>query len=244
MLNRKLLVRFSLAGGVLWLVGACTPPAAKLEPQKSPEPQQAAESQKSQESQKPGENAMESSRPASTQLATFGAGCFWCSEAVFQQLRGVQKVVSGYGGGQVEKPTYEQVCAGTTGHAECIQVTYDPAEVSYEELLEVFFKTHDPTTLNRQGNDFGTQYRSVIFYHSDEQRAAAEKIKQELDAAQAFTDPIVTEITAFTNFYAAEDYHQNYFADHPQQSYCAAIIRPKVDKFQKVFQGKLKAKTQ
>lgn len=177
------------------------------------------------------------------ETATFGTGCFWCTEAVFKQLRGVQSVVSGYGGGQVADPTYKQVCTGTTGHAECIQISFDPAVITYAELLEVFFQVHDPTTLNRQGNDEGPQYRSVIFYHTARQRELAERCKAELDAAGAFADPIVTEITPFSNFYPAEEYHQDYFARNPAQPYCAAIVRPKVEKFQKVFREKLKVPT-
>jgi peptide-methionine (S)-S-oxide reductase len=172
--------------------------------------------------------------------ATFGAGCFWCTEAVFLRLRGVQSVVSGYAGGHVAKPTYQQVCTGTTGHAECVQVTYDPTVVSYTELLEVFFKTHDPTTLNRQGPDAGTQYRSAIFYHHDRQRAEAEKAKAALDEAHAFPKPIVTQIVPFKEFYPAEDYHQDYFARNPRQPYCAAVVRPKVEKLEHVFRDKLK----
>jgi peptide-methionine (S)-S-oxide reductase len=175
-----------------------------------------------------------------TQLATFGGGCFWCTEAVFQQLKGVEKVVSGYSGGHVENPTYEQVCNKDTGHAEVIQITYDPLQITFPELLEVHFKTHDPTTLNRQGNDAGPQYRSAVFYHDDEQKKAAEYYKEKLDKSGAFGSPIVTEVTKFTNFYAAENYHQNYFNDNPYQGYCAAIIRPKVDKFRAVFADKLK----
>jgi peptide-methionine (S)-S-oxide reductase len=172
-------------------------------------------------------------------LATFGAGCFWCVEAVFQQLKGVLSVVSGYSGGQVENPTYEQVCTGTTGHAEVCQIEYNPEQISYEELLEVFFETHDPTTLNRQGNDVGTQYRSVIFYHNDDQKTAAEKMKTELNAKGVWKNPIVTEIVPFTKFYKAEDYHQDYYRSNPNQSYCRFVIKPKVDKFEKVFKLKL-----
>jgi len=178
--------------------------------------------------------------PAEFETATFGAGCFWCTEAVFQQLKGVHSVVSGYSGGMTKNPTYEQVCSGATGHAEVIQVTFDPKAISYPELLEVFWKTHDPTTLNRQGNDFGTQYRSAIFYHNEEQQRLAEHYKKELDASGAFSAPIVTEITPFDEFYPAEDYHQKYFDANPRQPYCAAIIRPKVDKVRKVFAEKLK----
>lgn len=176
-------------------------------------------------------------------LATFGAGCFWCVEAVFMDLNGVESVVSGYSGGHVDNPTYKQVCAGTTGHAEVIQVRYDPTVISFEELLEVFWKTHDPTTLNRQGADVGTQYRSAIFYHDEEQKRLAEAYKQKLDASGAFVDPIVTEIVTFEKFYPAEDYHQNYFNQNESQPYCAFVIRPKVDKFRQVFGNKLKAES-
>jgi peptide-methionine (S)-S-oxide reductase len=173
------------------------------------------------------------------ETATFGNGCFWCTEAVFQRLKGVQSVVSGYSGGFVENPSYEEVCTGTTGHAEATQIKYDPAEISYDELLEVFWKTHDPTTLNQQGNDFGPQYRSAIFYHNDEQRRLAEEYKKKLDAARIWDKSIVTEITPFTNFYPAEDYHQNYFNNNPNQPYCSYIIRPKVKKLEEVFRDKL-----
>ena len=172
--------------------------------------------------------------------ATFGAGCFWCTEAVFQQLKGVQSVVSGYSGGHVKNPTYQQVTSGTTGHAEVTQVAFDPAVISFDELLEVFWQTHDPTTPNRQGNDFGPQYRSAIFYHNDEQRRLAEHYKQKLDESGAFDAPIVTEIAPFTEFYRAESYHQNYFDENPYQPYCAIVVRPKVDKVKKVFKDKLK----
>lgn len=174
------------------------------------------------------------------EIATFGNGCFWCTEAIFQNLKGVEKVVSGYSGGHVENPTYKQVCTGTTGHAEVIQITYDPAVITYDELLEVFWKTHDPTTPNRQGNDVGPQYRSAVFYHNEEQKEKAEKYKKELNAAGAYDAPIVTEITAFEKFYPAEDYHQNYFNLNGSQPYCSFVIRPKVEKFEKVFKDKLK----
>jgi len=177
------------------------------------------------------------------ETATFGSGCFWCTEAVFQRLKGVQSVESGYAGGHVKNPTYRQVCGGDTGHAEVIQVQYDPAQVGYADLLEVFWKTHDPTTPNQQGNDFGPQYRSVIFYHNEEQKKLAEEYKAKLDKAGIWSDPIVTEIVPFTNFYKAEDYHQNYFNDNPNQPYCSFIIRPKVEKLEKVFRDKLKDTT-
>ncbi|WP_448520578.1 peptide-methionine (S)-S-oxide reductase MsrA [Rhodoflexus sp.] len=176
-----------------------------------------------------------------TDTATFGAGCFWCVEAIFQRVEGVLHVESGYAGGHVKNPTYEQVCNKTTGHAEVCKIVYDPSKISYEELLEVFWKTHDPTTPNRQGNDVGPQYRSVIFYHNDEQRQLAEKYKAALEAEKVFDKPIVTEITALNgNYYKAESYHQNYYNNNPYQGYCAFVIAPKVEKFQKVFKEKVK----
>lgn len=172
--------------------------------------------------------------------ATFGNGCFWCTEAIFQQLDGVLKVESGYSGGHVEDPTYKEVCEGTTGHAEVIQIVYDPSKLSYDELLEVFWQTHDPTTLNRQGNDVGPQYRSAVFFHNEEQKLKAEKYKSQLNASKAFDNPIVTEITPFSKFYVAENYHQNYFINNGSQPYCYYVIRPKLEKFRKVFGEKIK----
>ena len=177
-----------------------------------------------------------------TETATFGAGCYWCVEAVFQQLEGVLSVESGFSGGTVENPTYKEVCTGATGHAEVCQITFRPEVVPFEQLLEVFWKTHDPTTPDRQGHDVGTQYRSVIFYHNENQKRLAEEYKQKLDQSGAFSAPIVTQIVPFEKFYKAEDYHQNYFRDNPEQSYCRAVIGPKVEKFQKVFADKLKEK--
>ncbi|MFC2085189.1 peptide-methionine (S)-S-oxide reductase MsrA [Bacteroidota bacterium] len=174
--------------------------------------------------------------------ATFGAGCFWCVEAVFQRLEGVNKLISGYSGSEVKNPTYEQVCSGQTGHAEVCQVSYDPSIISFDELLEVFWKTHDPTTLNRQGADVGTQYRSVIFYHTIEQKELAESYKEKLNKSGAFDLPIVTEISPFIEFYAAEDYHQNYYNNNSNQPYCTFVIGPKLDKFKEVFKEKLKKK--
>ena len=173
--------------------------------------------------------------------ATFGAGCFWCVEAVFQNLKGVEKVVSGYAGGRNKNPTYKEVCSGLTGHAEVIEITYDPAIISFTELLEIFWKTHDPTTLNRQGADAGTQYRSVIYYHSAEQKQLAETYKQKLNDGHAFPDPVVTEITAAPEFFAAENYHQNYFNLHGHEPYCQFVARPKVEKVKALFGEKLKA---
>jgi peptide-methionine (S)-S-oxide reductase len=174
------------------------------------------------------------------QVATFGNGCFWCTEAVFQQLKGVIKVESGYMGGKVKNPSYKEVCSGLTGHAEVIQIQYNPQEISFVELLEVFWATHDPTTLNRQGNDVGTQYRSVVFYHNEEQKTLAEQYKIKLDKSGAYKDPIVTEITAFSLFYKAENYHQDYYNQHGEEPYCRYVIQPKMDKFQKVFKDKIK----
>lgn len=177
---------------------------------------------------------------AHADTATFGAGCFWCVEAVFLELKGVNQVASGYMGGQRTNPTYEQVCSGATGHAEVIQLVYDPQVISYPELLEVFWSIHDPTTLNRQGADVGTQYRSVVFYHSDEQKELALEYKKKLDESGAFPAPIVTEISAATVFYKAEAYHQNYYNTNGNQPYCSLVIRPKVEKFRKVFGKKLR----
>lgn len=174
------------------------------------------------------------------QKATFGMGCFWCSEALFQRLNGVASVRSGYEGGHVANPSYEEVCTGSTGHAEVIEVTYDPSKIKYDELLQVFWKSHDPTTLNRQGADIGTQYRSVIFYHNDEQRKTAENYKKELNDAKAFSKPIVTEITKATPFYVAENYHQDYFNKNGSEPYCRLVILPKMEKLEKLFKAKLK----
>ena len=172
--------------------------------------------------------------------ATFGGGCFWCTEAVFQNLKGVTKVISGYMGGQTENPTYKEVCNGDSGHAEIIQIEYNDQEIRFEDLLLVFFKTHDPTTLNRQGNDAGTQYRSVVFYETAEQKVAAETMIDNLEKEMVFNRPIVTEITPISKFYSAEDYHQNYFNNNPDQGYCAFVIQPKLVKFTKEFGGRLK----
>lgn len=174
------------------------------------------------------------------ETATFGSGCFWCTEAIFERVNGVVSVVSGYSGGTVANPTYEQVCTGKTGHAECTEITFDPSVVSYDELLEIFWKVHDPTTLNRQGNDVGTQYRSVIFYHNDEQKQKAEYYKAKLTEEKIWDKPIVTEITKFEKFYPAENYHQEYYDKNPNQGYCAYVITPKVEKFEKIFKDKLK----
>jgi peptide-methionine (S)-S-oxide reductase len=176
----------------------------------------------------------------SKQMATFGAGCFWCTEAVFLNVKGVEKVESGYSGGQIKNPSYREICTGKTGHAEVTQLTFDSKIISFEELLEVFWNTHDPTTLNRQGADEGTQYRSVVFYHNDEQKKIAEAYKSQLELSKVYKNPIVTEISPIDNFYKAEDYHQNYFAQNPNQSYCQYVIKPKVAKFKKQFASQLR----
>jgi peptide-methionine (S)-S-oxide reductase len=174
------------------------------------------------------------------EIASFGGGCFWCTEAIFERVKGVQKVESGYAGGTVPNPDYEMVSTGRTGHAEVVQITFDPEQVSYLELLEIFFKTHDPTTLNRQGADVGTQYRSIILYHSEQQKELALKIIKKLDSERIWNDPIVTEVKPFKVFYSAEAYHQEYFENNPNQGYCRLVITPKVEKFEKIFKEKLK----
>jgi peptide-methionine (S)-S-oxide reductase len=175
------------------------------------------------------------------EMATLAGGCFWCLEAVYQQLKGVEKVVSGYAGGHVPNPTYKQVCTGTTGHAEVVQIAYNPEVVTYRDLLDVFFTIHDPTTLNRQGADVGTQYRSAIFYHTPKQQQIAERTIKELEAEQVWDDPIVTEIAPLDTFYPAEDYHQNYFINNPDQGYCRVVVAPKVAKFRQKYLARLKA---
>lgn len=177
-----------------------------------------------------------------TAQATFGGGCFWCVEAIFERVEGVQKVVSGYSGGNVKNPTYREVTSGRTGHAEVVQITYDPGLVSFLELLEIFFKTHDPTTLNRQGADVGTQYRSIILYHDRSQENEARQVIRELDQANIWNDPIVTQVEPFEAFYEAEQYHQEYYENNPNQGYCRLVIQPKVEKFEKLFRDKLKEK--
>lgn len=174
------------------------------------------------------------------QIATLGSGCFWCTEAFFLRLKGVESVVSGYTGGKVKNPTYREVCTGTTGHAEVVQVKFNPKIISYEEILEVFWNTHDPTTLNRQGADEGPQYRSAVFYHTEEQKKIAEQYKDQLNKSGVYKNSIVTEITPFSVFYPAEDYHQNYYALNANQGYCQYVIRPKIEKFNKQYAAKLK----
>lgn len=187
--------------------------------------------------------SQEKLKPAATkrmEVATLGGGCFWCTEAVFSQLKGVEKVEPGYSGGKLENPTYEQVSTGTTGHAEAVQITFDPNVISYKEILEIFFSTHDPTTLNRQGPDVGTQYRSVIFYRNDEQKAIAEQVIKEITEEKIFDAPIVTPLEPFRVFYEAEDYHRNYFKRHPEQPYCSLVIAPKFAKLRELYLSKLK----
>ena len=176
-----------------------------------------------------------------TEVATLGGGCFWCVEAVFDELRGVSSVESGYAGGRTENPTYEQVCSGATGHAEVVRVTFDPREVSFKEILEIFFTAHDPTTLNRQGADVGTQYRSVIYYHDERQREVAEQTIRELNEAKIWDGTIVTEVAPLSNYYEAEEYHQEYFARNPGQGYCRVVVAPKVAKFRQRFRDRLKS---
>ncbi len=196
--------------------------------------QQQSTKEKSEE-----EKVEQESQAPRLEVATFGGGCFWCVEAVFENMKGVKDVVSGYAGGRVANPTYKQICTGRTGHAEVCQIHFDPQEAPFEDLLEVFWKTHDPTTLNRQGADVGTQYRSVIFYHDDEQKKLAEEYKEKLDASGAFPSKIVTEISKLPEFYVAEDYHQDYYRNNPFGGYCASVVRPKVEKFKKVFADKV-----
>lgn len=179
---------------------------------------------------------------ADTATATFGAGCFWCVEAVFQQLEGVDTVISGYMGGDVPNPTYREVCGGRTGHAEVCRIVYNPQKVTYNDLLQALFTAHDPTTLNRQGNDVGTQYRSAVFYHNDAQKAEAEKVIRQLTEARVYDAPIVTEVVPAQTFFKAEDYHQNYYNQNSGESYCQFVVKPKVEKFRKVFKEKLKNK--
>ncbi len=181
-----------------------------------------------------------SEKGSGDEVTTLGAGCFWCVEAQFMMLKGVISVTSGYSGGKTTNPTYKEVCNGTTGHAEVCQVVFDSTKITFDELLEAFWQTHDPTQLNRQGNDLGTQYRSVIFYHNDNQKQLAEEYKKKLNESGAWDKPIVTEVSAFSKFYAAEDYHNNYYAQNSEESYCQYVIQPKVEKFKKVFKDKIK----
>lgn len=213
----------SLAGAILFM--ACT----------NPEKGSQKQSEDLNNNQK--SNLMETKN---LDTATFGGGCFWCVEAVYQQLNGVVSVASGYSGGQRANPTYEQVCSGATGHAEVIQIVYDTTKISFDELLQVFWTVHDPTTLNRQGADVGTQYRSVVFYHNEYQKEITESYIEKLNTEHAFNNPVVTEVSPFTAFYKAEDYHQNYYNDNQNQPYCSMVIQPKVEKFKKVFGDKLK----
>ncbi|HZO91818.1 MAG TPA: peptide-methionine (S)-S-oxide reductase MsrA [Chthonomonadaceae bacterium] len=223
-LQRALLFAMALSG----LAGALTGCASQQPAQ------QQDKSVRRQQSMQP------LSVPPGKEIATLAGGCFWCTEAIFRDLKGVEKVEPGYAGGQTAHPTYEQVCTGTTGHAEAIQITFDPKVISYHDLLEIFFTTHDPTTRNRQGADVGTQYRSAIFYHSPEQKETALQVIKEIEAARIWPAPIVTEVVPFTNFYPAEDYHRDYFERNPEQFYCQAVIAPKVAKFREHYRNKLK----
>ncbi|MDQ1280991.1 MAG: peptide-methionine (S)-S-oxide reductase [Thermoproteota archaeon] len=174
------------------------------------------------------------------ELATLGGGCFWCTEAVFSLLKGVEKVEPGYSGGEIENPTYEQVSTGTTGHAEVIQISFNPEEISYKEILEIFFSTHDPTTLNRQGDEVGIKYRSIIFFYNEQQKEIAEKMIKEITEAKVWNRPIMTKVEPFKTFYGAEEYHKNYFKRHPESAYCRIVIAPKIDKPQKNYLSRLK----
>jgi peptide-methionine (S)-S-oxide reductase len=220
--------------GLAWILALAAGAAACSEPA----PKEAPPMTQASEAPRPAPEP-DAPAPATEALATFGGGCFWCTEAVFRELRGVLGVASGYAGGHASAPTYRQVCDGSTGHAEVIQVRYDPSRVRYEELLEVFFATHDPTTPNRQGADVGTQYRSIVLAHDDAQRRAAERIVAALDASGAYDAPVVTQVVPLERFWKAEEYHQGYFARNPEQGYCAAVIRPKLEKFRKVFAERL-----
>ena len=175
-----------------------------------------------------------------TEIATLANGCFWCTEAIFRKIKGVKSVIPGYAGGTLENPTYEQVCSGKSGHAESIRIEFDPMIISFEKILDIFWHTHDPTTLNRQGNDIGTQYRSAIFYHSEKQKEIAEKMKQDLERENVYKDPIVTEITPFKNFYVAEDYHKDYYEKHQDNPYCNFVITPKIYKMFKIYRDEIK----
>ncbi len=200
----------------------------------------ACSSAQSKSEKNKGQEQMSTEQNKKLDIATFAAGCFWCVEAQYQQLDGVEKVESGYIGGDVDNPTYKQVCTGTTGHAEACNIYYDPEKITYDELLAAFWVAHDPTTLNRQGNDVGTQYRSAIFYHNEEQKQKAEEYKRRLNEEKAYDNPVVTEISPYSKFYKAEEYHQNYYNDNPNQGYCTFVVKPKLDKFKKVFADKLK----
>lgn len=215
---------------VLLLIPACSQSVANLEDNQT----------RPAKAEKKVQKKMTDSDNGKVKLATFAGGCFWCTEAVFQKLKGVKKVVSGYSGGSEITANYKAVCTGTTGHAEVIQISYDPEVVDFKDLLEIFWKTHDPTTLNQQGADRGTQYRSAVFYHDKDQKKVADEIKKKIEDAKIYDNPIVTEISPIKNFFPAEDYHQNYFQANSRQPYCAAVIQPKIDKLEKIFKEKLK----
>ncbi|QEG20639.1 peptide-methionine (S)-S-oxide reductase MsrA [Mariniblastus fucicola] len=229
----------------MFAIGCSPTPAQKLESEsgqqiESAESTHETGTQTAKTDASEGDNAAKD-KDMNLETATFGGGCFWCTEAVFLALEGVDSVLPGYMGGHIENPTYEQVCAKTTGHAEVIQIKFDPEKISYEDLLFIFFKTHDPTTLNRQGNDVGPQYRSAVFYHNDAQKASADSIIKKIDEAKVYSDPIVTEVTEAATMYVAEDYHVNYFAKNPENQYCRAFIPGKIEKLKKLFGDKLKS---
>lgn len=234
---------FSVIALIGILAVGCGQSTAQVQDSQQKSAQGESETATAQNSQKQtSENGKEAKdKEMKLETATFAGGCFWCTEAVFLALEGVDSVLPGYMGGDIDKPTYEQVCTGTTGHAEVIQIKFDPEKITFEELLYVFFKTHDPTTLNRQGNDVGTQYRSAVFYHDDKQKESAELIKKKIDEAGIYSNPVVTEISAASTMYVAEDYHINYFNKNPNNGYCRAFIPGKIAKLKKLFGDKLKS---
>lgn len=240
LLNDKLGIRWLSIAALCVLAFALAAGCAAREA-KSADVKTSVQESKMEENPKAGAQKQAASpAPEGKEIATLANGCFWCTEAIFKDLRGVEKVEPGYTGGRRPNPTYEQVCTGTTGHAEAIQITFDPKEISFHDLLAIFFSTHDPTTLNRQGADVGTQYRSAIFYHDPEQKAVAEQMIAKLNKEKLWRNPIVTEVTEFSKWYAAEDYHKDYFARNSGQSYCQMVIAPKVAKFRKEYREKLK----
>lgn len=234
--SRRSILSGLLIGAAAWMAGCAAPTANP-----TPTPDNAANETESTGKTSPMElPKTESTVPEGKQIATLANGCFWCTEAIFQDVKGVEKVVSGYSGGYVKNPSYREVCGKQTGHAEALQITFDPKIITFKQLLEIFFTTHDPTTPNQQGNDVGPQYRSAIFYHLPEQKQTAEEVIKEFDAQHLWDKPIVTEVTAFSNFYAAEDYHQQYFNNNGFQPYCRAVIAPKVSKFRAKYRDLLK----
>lgn len=234
--SRKRFLFQGIGFALLGLLTGCASHESAAQAQSSASPVKATPARKQKKMNQP----ITDQFPKGKEIATFAGGCFWCTEAIFRDLKGVEKVESGYSGGKVVNPSYEAVCTGTTGHAEAIQITFDPKVISYRDLLHIFMTTHDPTTLNRQGADSGTQYRSAIFYHNEEQKKVAQEVIKEIGAAHIWNNPIVTEVTHFTNFYKAENYHQDYFARNGGQPYCQIVIAPKVAKFREKYREKLK----